>query len=504
MNQLEAKTAEMNLDESTLETGSQADTSAVLINPEMERSVKRKIDAIVLPLVSLISSFGSCVRSPKELMLLCFWMPADVPYSDLDKQSLSYAGVFGLIDDLQLHGTQFAWLGSIFYVGQLVAEFPAMYLMSRLPLARFVSCLIILWGGICMCLAAATTFSSFMGVRFALGLAEGAVSPAFVTLTSIWYKKSEHPLRIGLWISCNGLAQILGALMMYGIGHNHMAISNWKAMFMVCGAITIFLGILFFFMMPAGPESAWFLNSQERLIATQRLQAETERRRPNKFLYPTTERNGHGYSSIFELPVWCSHNTTFASNCGYSNFETMLYTSPAGAVQIIFVWVGIFLCYLWPDRRCAIIIGLTIVPLTGIILLFVLPLSSGWGMIAASWLASVISNIFSIPLSLYASNTRGNTKKAIINALFFVGYAVGAICGPLLWNAENAPRYRSGLILALISWIVFIPTVAVYWSLCAHENKVRSMVEIDFCQHVTGAPRKDLTDKEDLNFRYTL
>jgi hypothetical protein len=36
-----------------------------------------------------------------------------------------------------------------------------------------------------------------MGVRFALGLAEGAVSPAFVTLTSIWYKKTEHPLRIG-------------------------------------------------------------------------------------------------------------------------------------------------------------------------------------------------------------------------------------------------------------------------------------------------------------------
>jgi hypothetical protein len=57
MNQLEAKTAEMNLDESTLETGSQADTSAVLINPEMERSVKRKIDAIVLPLVSRLIFF---------------------------------------------------------------------------------------------------------------------------------------------------------------------------------------------------------------------------------------------------------------------------------------------------------------------------------------------------------------------------------------------------------------------------------------------------------------
>jgi hypothetical protein len=58
---------------------------------------------------------------------------------DLDKQSLSYAGVFGMIEELQLHGTQFSWLGSIFYVGQLVAEFPAMYLMSRLPLAKFVA-----------------------------------------------------------------------------------------------------------------------------------------------------------------------------------------------------------------------------------------------------------------------------------------------------------------------------------------------------------------------------
>lgn len=42
---------------------------------------------------------------------------------DLDKQSLSYASVFGMMEDLQLHGTQFSWLGSIFYVGQLVAEF---------------------------------------------------------------------------------------------------------------------------------------------------------------------------------------------------------------------------------------------------------------------------------------------------------------------------------------------------------------------------------------------
>lgn len=36
-----------------------------------------------------------------------------------------------------------------------------------------------------------------MLVRFFLGVTEGAVSPGFVVLTSIWWKKSEHPNRLG-------------------------------------------------------------------------------------------------------------------------------------------------------------------------------------------------------------------------------------------------------------------------------------------------------------------
>lgn len=285
-------------------------------------------------------------------------------------------------------------------------------------------------------MAAGTTFPSSMGVRFALGLAEGAVSPAFVTLTSIWYKKREHPLRIGydpgvncnvtflsfsdqqlwessFWISCNGLAQVIGALMMYGIAHDKTAISQWKVMFIICGALTTFIGILFLFIMPAGPGSAWFLNPQERLIATQRLKAETEGgdrtnfspsqfkeaakdiRTYLSFLFGVLITLPSPVIAVSWLPLsykkkYWLFRWQFASliiyYLGYSKLETMLYISPAGAVQIVSVWIGIALCYIWPNRRCAISIGLTIVPLTGIILLFALPLSAGWGMIVASWL----------------------------------------------------------------------------------------------------------------------
>lgn len=95
--------------------------------------------------------------------------------------------------------------------------------MSRLPIAKFIGSTVIIWvcatmfltwvdntadinlpftqGIICMCLAAPTNFAGFAAVRCLLGFAEGAVTPAFITITSIWYKKEEHPLRVGMWVT---------------------------------------------------------------------------------------------------------------------------------------------------------------------------------------------------------------------------------------------------------------------------------------------------------------
>lgn len=123
-----------------------------------------------------------------------------------------------------------------------------------------------------MCLAAPSNFTGFATVRFLLGFAEGAVSPAFITITSIWYKKSEHPLRIAMWVTCNGLAQIAGSLLMYGIGiSSHISVDPWRAMFIIAGAVTVFAGLLFFFGMPANVDKAWFLTPEERIVAAKRL-----------------------------------------------------------------------------------------------------------------------------------------------------------------------------------------------------------------------------------------
>lgn len=128
-----------------------------------------------------------------------------------------------------------------------------------------------------MCLAAPQNFAGFAAVRFVLGFCEGAVSPAFVTLTAIWYRKDEHTTRTALWVTMNGLAQVVGCLLMYGIAKNtSLALQPWRTMFLICGALTAAAGLVFFIFMPNGPNDCWFLTAREKEVLSLRMAQDRE------------------------------------------------------------------------------------------------------------------------------------------------------------------------------------------------------------------------------------
>jgi hypothetical protein len=144
--------------------------------------------------------------------------------------------------------------------------------------------------------------------------------------------------------SIAGLAQIVGSLMMYGIGKKaSLAIAPWRVMFLVAGGITIFAGILFYVAMPAGPANAWFLSTEEKVLAEKRLASQHDGGDKTNFSWPqfreaiTDIKTFHTF--MFGLLVtMCSPVLTFATlvinNLGYSPSRTLLYGSPSGAVQI--------------------------------------------------------------------------------------------------------------------------------------------------------------------------
>jgi hypothetical protein len=94
--------------------------------------VIRKIDSVVLAMMCIVQFF-QCEHLPRPIS-----KHPSLTGSDLDKQSIGYAAVFNLSSDLGMDSKQYSWAVSSFYCGQFIAEYIFIYLMSRLPIVRFV------------------------------------------------------------------------------------------------------------------------------------------------------------------------------------------------------------------------------------------------------------------------------------------------------------------------------------------------------------------------------
>lgn len=75
----------------------------------------------------------------------------------------------------------------------------------------------------------------------------------------------------------NGLAQVVGCLLMYGIAKNtSLALQPWRTLFLICGALTSAAGVLFYILMPNGPKDAWFLTAREKQVLSLRMVKDRE------------------------------------------------------------------------------------------------------------------------------------------------------------------------------------------------------------------------------------
>lgn len=93
----------------------------------------------------------------------------------LDKSTLAYASVFGLLNDAHLRGEDYSWLGSIVYVAQLIFQPLIAFLLVKLPIGKFAATMVLGWGVILCCMVAAKNFQGLMAARFFLGAFEASV-----------------------------------------------------------------------------------------------------------------------------------------------------------------------------------------------------------------------------------------------------------------------------------------------------------------------------------------
>ncbi|KEF61350.1 uncharacterized protein A1O9_02916 [Exophiala aquamarina CBS 119918] len=261
-----------------------------------QKKVVCKLDRVLLPLMAFIIS----------------------------SNSINYAAVFGFRTDLKLTGSEFSWAVSLFYFGRLCAQYTAAYLLSRMRITHFVGIAIVLWGGVEMCLGTVHSFKGLAAVRFLLGFFEGAVSPAFVIITSNWYCRREHPVRVAY----------VGFILLH-------------------------------------PE--FFL-----LLTTERVALDRTTRDHTNFdclqaREAFTDYRTLLYGLIALTIIMPTAIVKFSpiviQGFGFSKFQTMLVGLLGGALAFILVWVGPLVPLYYPNARCFTGMFLAFCPMLGSLLL---------------------------------------------------------------------------------------------------------------------------------------
>ncbi|RAH41027.1 putative MFS transporter [Aspergillus brunneoviolaceus CBS 621.78] len=434
-------------------------------------------------------------------------------FQSLDKGILNYASIMGIKTDTHLVGQQYSWLGSILYFGILVGEYPQNFLLQKLPLAKMLAINVFIWGAIVACSAAATNFASLMVVRFLLGFFESCVQPAMMLLTSMWYRREEQSVLNSIWYCMYGVQLMVGGLLSFGVSKFQGGpIFNWQLLFLILGCATCVWSFFIGLFLPDSPYSAKCYTEEEKALMIERV-------RDNETGISNKEYKKYQVVEALTDPfVWCCVLMILVANFiigglgvfsnliieqfGFTLLQTQLLNIAQGAWTI-----GVMVGSAWTAQRiqktCLVMLLWTIPAIAGTIcILVVTPSSSNsGGMLIAFYCTQCFLAEGNLIISLVTRNIGGQTKKGITMTMIFVGWAVGNLVAPQVFQNSDAPRYLHGFLAHIVIYGVYGALVAGTWLLLLARNRLKTQAAPDLNHELAF---DDLTDKENPNFRYVL
>lgn len=471
----------------------------VQLTPEMDRRLRWKADFYIMPVICLVYGIQFA-----------------------DKIIPTSASVIGLTQDLFLQSkTGYSWVGSSFYMGYLVFEFPMSFLMQKMPLSTYAGVIVVCWGILLTCTAACQNMGSFIACRVLLGMLECGIQPAFTVVVSQWYKRTETFSRTCLWFSANGVGGMFVLSIAYGLAErseknaNYYSMSPWRIIYIIMGLVTVSAGVVLWFFLPNNPHEAKFLTSEEKRFHLERIrhnnqgfgshrikpyQIKEALLDPRTWLYGLSVLVGNvpnGGTTVFSAQI--------LSGMGFKGKESLLMNLPVFAVEC----VGMFLVMLasarfFTNRRLVYTLGGSAVNLMSLALI-------AWGpntnsRLAGLYIACCAGAItYGGFVSMIESDAAGMTKKITVSAILLTSYCAGNMIGPQVFLTCEAPEYQTGkltMAAAQVAQFVLICILAIY---NYSENKRRDKTGIDAPpEDFVNAEFADLTDKEMPWFRYSL
>ncbi|KAF4126626.1 Sugar (and other) transporter [Geosmithia morbida] len=264
--------------------------------------------------------------------------------------------------------------------------------------------------------------------------------------------------------------------------------NGWRWIFILEGIATVVIAFGAFWFIQNYPETSGFLNPAERRFIHDRLTADSDAMRQEKFTWaavgealrdPSCWLYGLGFHTM-SLPLYTLSlfMPTIIKDLGYQAAVAQLLTIPPYAVSFVTtLTVAVFSER--TGQRAVFIAGSSVVGAIGYVILLANTdptARPGVSYLGTFFAAAGIYPATALVLSWPAINVSGQTKRAIANAMQISIGNLGAVMGTQLYRSDDGPRFVVGHSLALAYLVANAAVVTVLAWRLRRQNKEREAV----------------------------
>ncbi|KAF8653322.1 hypothetical protein AX16_004022 [Volvariella volvacea WC 439] len=431
-------------DSSSIESAEKQQSTEDLEQRAFERRTVRFIDWRMLPLLSLLYAFAL-----------------------IDRINLGAARTAGMGVDLQLQtGARYSIATCLYFVPYILFQLPGNLVLRKLGVRNWLTFLVVSWGAVQLAMGFVPTWGYLTLCRILLGLFEAGFFPALVYIISTWYRRHEVQKRLAIFylisITMGGFGPILAYV--FSLLNGRRGIAGWRWIFIIEGAITLFLGILSWLWVPDFPDKNRFLSPEQTALVLKRIEEDRGDSVPDSLTFAKVLRHLCDWTLwAYGLMFLCSTLPAYAlayfitiilRGMGWSVTASLLLSAPPYGPAIVttmfFSWLS--------DRqkhRGAYIIIQAIICVVGVVLMAYA--KSNEVRYFGTFLANA-GNCGTIPgiLAYASNNVVSQSKRSVQSALTVSMGGVGGIIATTVFREQDYPRYLPGLGVTIGSQVLMI------------------------------------------------
>lgn len=393
---------------------------------------------------------------------------------------------------------------------------PSNLVLKKLRPSRYLAAISVIWGVIATLTGITQNYGDLIACRVLLGVVEAGLFPGFMVYLSIFYSKREMALRTGYLLSSAAVAGAFGGLLAYGIGFMDgiRGLRGWRWIMIIEGIPTVIVGVATWIFLADDPETAYYLNEEERALVVARRQQQLGQTASAQHLHWKDVKEG---AKDWKIYAFCAGQ--FGADTALYGYSTFLPTiingmgswSPAEVQALTIPCYALgaiaYLAIAWLSDRTQHRALFTIIFCGVIVVGYGILISDapyGVHYFGALLIASGIYIIVGLPLALMPTNLPRYGKRAYASGMQLTCGNVSGVMAPFLYKNNEAPRYVRGntVTLALVGFSGVLYAFMWFWYTRLNKRRASGLED----HKIAGKSEEEIQEMGDLNprFRYNV